>query len=297
MAVYFYNPIDSEQKKANDYLLAIEEKHASFDKVPAPRLIFMGGSSVAFGTSAQQMEVPAVNLGLHAGLGVSFMVNEAMELAQKGDVLVVSTEYFLGEGDKPLLAYLVKQVPSMEKTMNLHPFEKWDLAYSVWIKDFHEVVKRVQSTVVQGKETVQSQDVNTLYTRSGFNPQGDYIQHLGKERPWGLFVRYSLEDRPYQEEIATLNKLTALKAKGVDVVYVFPPFADTEFEKNKKAILSFERQMRKDLKFPILGRPEDFVYPENDFYDTAYHLNLSGREKRGQTLKLLLAPYLEKLKR
>jgi hypothetical protein len=36
--------------------------------------------------------------------------------------------------------------------------------------------------------------------------------------------------------------------------------------------------------FPVLGSPEDFLYPENEFYDTVYHLLRKGREKRTATL-------------
>jgi hypothetical protein len=290
--IYFYNPIDSGEKKANDYLLAIKEKHRRLSSIKGKRIIFVGGSSVAFGTDAASFGPNAFNLGLHAGLGISFMLKEVAHFARKGDLIVLSTEYFLDEGDKALLAYLLKQAPEIESIFDFSPKDQMEMNYIVFQKSVHEKIKRIQMTVMEGKEKVKAKDVNNLYNRKGFNASGDYVNHLGKERPWGLFFRYTLKDRPYAEEISVMNQLVDLQQKGVQVIYVFPSFADTEYKKNEKAILSFERQLKEGLKFPVVGSPKDFILPEDDFYDTAYHLTINGRKKRSDTLRKLLKPYL-----
>jgi len=43
------------------------------------------------------------------------------------------------------------------------------------------------------------------------------------------------------------------------------------------------------LPFPILGKPQDHVYPDSLFFDTVYHLNKKGREVWNQDLAVLLA--------
>lgn len=292
LAVYLYNPSDHDQKKANDYLLAIQEKHSRLAALKGSRILFVGGSGVAFGTDAQNFGRNAFNLGLHAGLGLPFMVKEVMHLARKGDLIVVSTEYFLDDGNKALLAYLLNQVPETKSYLNLSFWDYAEMRWVVFQKTIHEIAKRIQMTIIEGKESVKSKDVNSLYNRTGFNQSGDYVNHLGKERPWGLFFRYPLEDRPYNAEIAVLNQLAELERKGIRVVYLFPAYDEVEYEKYKLAISSFESQLKKGLKFQVLGSPTDFIYPESDFYDTVYHLTAEGRKKRLEKLKQLLAEFL-----
>ncbi len=292
LSVYLYNPVNSDQKKANDYLLAIKEKHILLNKRKGNRILFVGGSGVAFGTDAGNFSPNAINLGLHAGLGLSFMVKEAIHFAREGDLLVVSTEYFLDNGDKAMISYMLDQVPEVGEFLKLSAFEQIELPWVVFLKSLKEKVKRIQMTVIEGKEKVKLKDVNTLYIRTGFNNFGDYVNHLGKERPWSLFFRYPLEDRPYDEEIHILNQLSELQKKGVKVVYVFPAYDEIEFKKYEKAILSFEKQLKTGLKFPVIGSPTDFIYPEEYFYDTVYHLAEEGRKKRLERLKVLLKDFL-----
>ena len=50
-----------------------------------------------------------------------------------------------------------------------------------------------------------------------------------------------------------------------------------------------ELDLNKYLKASILNQPSDFVYPDNYFYDTIYHLNKKGRNSRTKkTIELLL---------
>jgi hypothetical protein len=44
---------------------------------------------------------------------------------------------------------------------------------------------------------------------------------------------------------------------------------------------------------PVLGRPEDFMMPQDEFFDTVYHLNADGRRKHTARLGALIMPHLE----
>ena len=58
------------------YLAALDDKLELVRTVESPRVIFVGGSSVAFGIDSQVFEQglgqPAINLGLHGALGLHF---------------------------------------------------------------------------------------------------------------------------------------------------------------------------------------------------------------------------------
>ena len=98
----------------------------------------------------------------------------------------------------------------------------------------------------------------------------------------------------YSDQIDVLNKLSFLKEKGVKVFYIFPAYPKEEFKRFESSLLSFETQVRRGLKFPVLGKVTDFLYPEADFYDTVYHLRRRGRDERTKKIVDLLKMALEK---
>lgn len=67
------------------------------------RILFVGGSQTHYSVSAEQTEAalgcPAVNMGLHAGLGLNTMAATAETLARAGDLVVFYPEYALLRGD------------------------------------------------------------------------------------------------------------------------------------------------------------------------------------------------------
>jgi hypothetical protein len=286
--VYQYNPINQKLNEANDYLLAIRTKHENLSRLKSPRILFMGGSSAAFGIDSKSigdsLNMNGFNLGLHAGLGIKFMVNEALDVVRPGDVLIVSTEYYLDEGQIKMLAYMNQKYELTAKYLELGLQEKISYPYELKMIELLERTQRIQATVVKGKKAVVKLDTNDFYKSAGFTGRGDYELHLDKERPWGIFVKYDQKDKDYSAGIEILNRLNALKEKRVRVFYVFPAYPMEEFAVHKVPLKSFESQLKNGLLFPVLGSPEDFLYPENEFYDTVYHLLRKGREKRTATL-------------
>jgi hypothetical protein len=290
--IYSYNPINFENNKKNDFLLILQDKEKAVIDMPCRKLLFVGGSGVAFGVDAssvgKKLNVCSYNLGVHAGLGIPFMVNQVMNLARPGDVVVVSSEFYLSQAEIPLKASVVQNMPQMEKYFEMNGVQKIEMHFEMFSKWFFDRVRRVQANFFNGKKEVLRMDENDLYRKAGFSSTGDYIQHLGKERPWGLFTTYDFEKQDYSGEIGALNRLKSLENKGIKVFYIFPAYVDAQFEKNKVALKFFETQLRGGLQFPILGAPEDFLYPDSLFFDTAYHLGKEGREKRASKIAALL---------
>jgi hypothetical protein len=292
VGVYLYNPIDAEKNKKNDFLLVLKDKEKRLFQRKQPCMLFAGGSGAAFSIDAEaigkKMNRCGFNLGVHAGLGIIFMVNQVMKLAKPGDVIVVSTEYYLSEAEIPLKASVIQSMPDLAPYFEIDGTQIIALRFEMFSKWFYDRARRIQATVGEGKMSVLRKDNNQYYRKNGFSPYGDYVLHLNQARPWGIFTTYDYEKKDYSTEIACLNKLKSLENKGVKVYYAFPAYVDTDFEKNQIALRDFEKQLRKGLLFPILGRPDDFLYPDSLFFDTAYHLGKTGREKRAETMDRLL---------
>ena len=79
------------------YAAATIDKHNRLAQQPSPRIVFVGGSNLAFGLDSAAIErslgYNTVNMGLDLSLGLDFMLREIEPLLERGDVVVVSPEY------------------------------------------------------------------------------------------------------------------------------------------------------------------------------------------------------------
>ena len=79
------------------FYMASYDKHRRLETLPSPRIIFIGGSSMAFGMDSgyvgQQLGFHPVNMGLNHGVGLAFMLQEVEPFVRAGDIIVVAPEY------------------------------------------------------------------------------------------------------------------------------------------------------------------------------------------------------------
>ena len=79
------------------YLQAYNKKCQLLEDTPSPRIIFVGGSNLAFGLDSQRIKdslnINVINYGLHAGIGLKYMIDDISTYARKGDIIVFAPEY------------------------------------------------------------------------------------------------------------------------------------------------------------------------------------------------------------
>ena len=257
----------------NDYLAALSDKHRRVHEVKGPTLIFAGGSNLAFGLDSEQIEkgflMPTVNLGLHAGLGLDFILNELRDVVQAGDIVFLSLEYYMGEGSYELRKFAGRCAPEAKYYYSFNPIE--------------EISIQLEKTRKQLKGNTQF-FFDSVYVRSGFNHFGDVVSHLESPRAKELRSRVK-EDYRYWEGIPMLNNFYAeVSAREVQVYYLFPCYAKSEFEVNSEAIYLLAKDLAADLDFEIINSVSDFVFEDSLFFDTVYHLNKKGRDQRTKKL-------------
>ena len=90
----------------NLHAAAIDKERLLRD-APSPRVVLVGGSAMAFGVDSEALaedlggDYRVVNMGLHAGLGLDFLLNETLDGLREGDVVVISPEYDIVWPDQP----------------------------------------------------------------------------------------------------------------------------------------------------------------------------------------------------
>lgn len=267
----------------NDYLLAIIDKHARLDSIQSPRMIFAGGSNLAFGLNSAEIQkefnIPVVNLGLHGGFGLLFMLNELKHTVRSGDVVFLSIEYFLKmEGNYRIRKFTGNHYKEAQKYYDNEIIENIDM---------HIFYTRKGMKVYFGEHSeareTQENEIN-IYAREGFNEYGDLVSHIGKQPPPTREVEHYVYE--YWKGIEELNEFNEFaKAQNVKVFFLFPCLAMQSYSKNEAAIRRLAHDLSRDLNMKILSTPLDFVYDDDCFFDTDYHLTEAGREQR--TMKLI----------
>ncbi|GHB37134.1 hypothetical protein [Mongoliitalea lutea] len=291
LSVYMLMSLNVKKRndiRNNDYMLAMIDKHQRVEGLNSPKLIFAGGSNLAFGLDSEriqeELDIPVVNLGLHAGLGLDFMLKELKDQTKEDDIVVVSFEYFLdNSGDRELKKHIRRGYAAAQKY------------YPINLKD--EILSDIFNLRLRIKFPLKEVKSDSLpkfrpYTRSAFNIFGDHIAHLEKSHNSDLMDR-SVIPYTYWSGIKKINKFSnELKEKGVELYFMYPPYPSSEYEVNKETISMLDVDISADLEIEILSTPEDFVMADSLFFDTIYHLNKDGREYRTDQVIKLLEPHL-----
>ena len=83
-------------------------------QINGPKVVILGGSSALFGIDASMMEkalgVPTINMSLHAGLAIDYMLDEAKPFLRPGDTVLLCLEYERYSLTSPYDQWFLEQV-------------------------------------------------------------------------------------------------------------------------------------------------------------------------------------------
>jgi len=266
--IYRYSTtVVADEDLSNHYLAASIDRHARAATLDAPRVGH-----------------PVINLGLHGALGLNFIVEETLSVIEKGDVVVVCIPYYLSHNGNKKLLHLMNRVQPKSKawTSGISPLERLEF---VW----DDKLKLMQKAAKQGFRKKSVKKKEGVYRRNAFNEYGDMVAHTSmpvpeKRNTWS--PEWDVEGFDVQVKILT-NFYEKAQAKGVDVYMVYPCFIRSMYEQTTEE-LAILQEYYAELPFEVLGKPEDFAYPDSLFFDTVYHLSKNGRERWNQELAKLL---------
>jgi hypothetical protein len=273
------------------YIKGIKQKHDRLDSLKFKRIILAGGSNVAFGIDSKiiqdTLKRPVVNLAIHAGLGLDFIINELSSVVDSGDIIFLCPEYLLKEGRIDLQQNAMLAL-STDTNYVHHNF--WEITKHTIQSKFDQVLYNKDYLLTQMKYFISKQPKTTsVYSNKAFNSYGDVVSHLDKTPTRPLTGKVGMSDEHW-DGIEKINLLAdQLQRKGAKIYYLYPTYCATSFQYNVKQIKKLQGELQQLLKIPILNEPEDFIYNDDMYFDTVYHLNKDGRDKRTQDLlKILL---------
>ena len=282
---------------AQNYLAASIDKQSLMRTQAAPRLIFLGGSSMAFGVNSARIAEACgrrpVNMGLHGALGLKFMLNEAAPDLQRGDWIIIAPEYqqFTRlHGQSEVLVNMLEIDPANARLLDAH---QWAEAFDRGlIQRFGKVTRTVLGRPGRFFRQGTITDTRAYHRRIGFNENGDMAAHWTMKSPklTEQPFKFRYRDERAQETIKLINGFSReAEARGAKVFFSHPAIPEEVLELSSADLERLEAELAAKLIPPRLDRVEELVFPMNQFFDTCYHLAAPGVERRTKLLAARMA--------
>ena len=251
-----------------------------------PAIVILGGSNVAFGYDSKVLEektgMTVINAGLHAGLGLRFIMADCLPRLKKGDILVFSPEYehFFShycDGQGELADMFFLNGMTLPGKMSGGQWRTIIDNTPAWLK------RKVEYNIFE----LAHLKTDPVYRLSSFNKYGDVTWHWYNNRPHGTpkGAGKSEEVKDFNEEffVEVVSALKEVQTKGVNVI-LFPPAIEKNAYIDKKLKIEYISTLLSRAGFPFVCATDHDAFTKDKFYDTVYHLNHEGAKMHAETL-------------
>ncbi len=269
-------------RREDHYAAATGDKRRHLESCPSPRIIFVGGSSAAFGWDsrvAAKHGLQPVNMGHNSSLGLRFMLAQVRGSMRPGDIVVVSPEIQL----------LWK--PGVDASLVTHL--EYDPA-SLAVLDFETGRRLLDGGLpwVAGKVRCAMHQVSTAppigYARDAFDATGDFASHRGKPpRPhsWTPSAWPDARALRLEDSLALLAEFSeACGRAGARCVFAFSPLRRGQFEANEATADVVERAVRERSGLQVVVSLKDALFAHDAYQDEGPHLIPDAATARTQAL-------------
>ena len=284
----------------------IERKQRAAQSITAPKLVLLGGSGTLFGIKASVLEAelgtPVINCGLHAGLGMDFILREGKKMLKPGDTVILFPEYeLLSFGEKNRREWAAITYLDYMLSRNSNHYLTLPIADQIEIAlmtPLDRIGKGLKNQWVKEKLSAAS-EYNT-YDVVWLDDHGDMTGHDASRRPAlaedrdqricePLIKGISLEEEGFIL-ISEFNQWA--KANRVKVLAGFPSMVNRkEYDSNRiETVEGTLKSFYFDHRIDVLGCLRDSLLSQIEFYDTIYH----PTEESSQRISMILANYFRK---
>lgn len=261
---------------------ALPEKHKHLESVQGKKIILLGGSNVSFGIDSKTIQdsfkIPVINMGVHAGLGLEFILNDIKNYIKKGDIIILMPEYehFYTDnyyGEMELVSYIFDVDPSSQKTIETRQWPhliKYLPTYSA-----KKIKNYIPSLLSKSLPAID------IYHKESFNEYGDaYLHWTLPNQPFIEAKQNTGKEKIYNEVIEQIKLFKSQAEKNNIHFYIFPPVIDEISYDHQAAMIN---EIVKELKNNNLAfevNPINYKYQKDLFFNSYYHLNKKGVDIR-----------------
>lgn len=260
---------------------ALCDKVDRLAEIDEPKIVVVGGSSVAFGLDSALIErytgMPVVNFGVYAALGTKLMLDLSRDHIGKGDVIVLAPEL-----DAQTLSMYFNASTTLQATdgrpdilLDVPGEHLFSLLGASWTFASEKISYSFSGT---------APSTTGAYDPDNFNEYGDIVY----ERPENIMSLYydsntavnlspEILDPDFRDYLN--DYIHYCEKKGASVYFSWCPVNEmsiTEDTKSDERIAEFESFMQESIDCTFISNINDYILDAGYFYDTNFHLNDSG---------------------
>ena len=260
------------------------DKNKLLKNTPKPRLIFVGGSNLAYGLDSKKIKdslnINPINTGVHVNLGLKFMLANTLQYIKPSDIIVLSSEYQqfygnLANGEGELLSLVTDIIPQSRKLLDYQ--QVFTLA-----KLLPEYAQSKFRPIFLFYKFPKNDGVGR-YDRAAFNNFGDATAHwkLSGENP----KPYPAINESFNLDAlqALLNFRKEVYQKKAKLYVTFPGYQKSSYQNAVTKIMQVKEAL-KNNHFLLVSSPEEYIIPNSLIFDTPYHLTKKGVDYRTELL-------------
>lgn len=269
-------------------LAVMPDKHRMLRETTSPRIIFLGGSNLCFGLDSRRIadtfNMPVVNLGLHAGIGLKFMMEDLKPYIRKDDIIVLSTEYtdyYSNQyyGNIELVSMLFDIYPGGLGHLDLNHWRMLVPAVfkyaAIKIIKIPRIIRYYASDI-----RINNEDIG-YYNKYSFNEFGDTYLHWQLDNiPFAPYPGNVQEVHLNQNALDEIEGFSKYVNEKNAFIILLPPVLQSSTYKNQQKIIYRIDSTLKIKDIPFFKEPSEYCFPDSLFFNTPYHLNKKGIYKR-----------------
>lgn len=266
------------------FIGVLGDKYDLLCKTNKPKVVVIGGSSVAFGLDSELMEehlgMKVVNFGLYANLGTKLMIDLSKANINKGDIVILAPEM-----DSQTLSLYFNSETTMQALDG-----NWGMLRNINFDQFEPLIGASwgftsnKLNYLLKKERPLNEGA---YKKENFNKYGDNIY----DRPYNVMkgqgaitldFMVNYEDSinsEYEQFIDYINEYAKwVRSREATIYFSFPPMCETSMtnKNTDETIYNFYENLADALNFKIISNVHNYIMDEGYFFDSEFHLNNAG---------------------
>lgn len=264
----------------NTFTAALPDKMDRLCEIKKPKIIVIGGSSIAFGLDSKLMEnltgMPVINFGLYASLGTRVMLDLSKANINKGDIIILSPE----TDDQTLSMYFNPEVmwQAIERDKSILKHLPRDLQKEMLLA-FRNYSANKSRLFLSGTPNPVG-----VYRRDSFDKYGDIVysrpqsqMKLGYDPGQPINPTKELISNGFIDYVNDYIKHA--KSKGATVYFTFSPMNESAMseEVTSKSLYDYYRYLSNVLDCEVISDINNSILEAGYFYDSNFHLNDSGK--------------------
>lgn len=253
-------------------------------KITEPKVLVVAGSNAMFGIDSKQLSAywqrPTINLAVNAGLGLDYILAQAQKAARRGDILILPLEYALylddGAANSQIIDYVIGRDPIYWNSLTQYQKTQFVLGMAPerWIQGLRQPIDSPVNSGTYGAHHLDSVGDQTF---SGREHQQEHDRAAiaiaaSPKKAWRYGER-ALQENGAWERLSQFSKWARENQLCLIAVPTALLFHDSY--KNSTVERRFYESLPdqvSNLGIPYVGKPLDFMYPADHFFDTDHHL-------------------------